>query len=89
MIRAYIKGKRRRAEDREIKTTVYNILKNTEAIGCKTMAYSLLVQRVCEHLEQINLTYTPSRVDEVITEMILENMIYRVTSEHGYNVGLT
>ena len=88
MIRAYIKGKRRRAEDREIKTTVYNILKNTEAIGCKTMAYPLLIQRVCEHLENINLTYKEQRVHEVIEEMILENMIYRVTSSNGFNVGL-
>ena len=84
----YIRGKTRQAEDREIRTTVYNILRNTEAIGCKTMSYTLLIQRVGEHLEEIRLTYNTQRVKEVINEMILEDILYRVTGEEDRHIGL-
>lgn len=89
MIGGYIKVKQRRAEDREIKTTVYNILRNTEAIGLKTMDYDLLLQRTGEHLEELRLTYTRERLVEIIDEMIHEDILYRVTNEDGIRVGLT
>ncbi len=87
-ISGYVKGKKRRAEDREIKTTIYNILRNTEAIGRKTMQYDLLVQRTGEHLEEIRLNYTPQRVRDVLDEMILDDMIYRVSTGNTMKVGL-
>lgn len=87
-INGYIKGKKRRAEDREIKTSIYNILRNTEAIGMKTMQYDLLVQRTGEHLEEIRLNYTHERIRNVLNEMILDDMIYRVSTGKDMKVGL-
>lgn len=89
MIKGYIRGKTRRAETREIKTTIYNVLKNTEAIGCQTMSYLLLVQRVGEHLEEIRLSYNRGQIVEVLEEMMNDDIIYRVTNEEGLRVGLT
>lgn len=77
MISRYIKLKTRKAENREIKTTIYNILKNTEAIGLKTMDYNLLIQRVGEHLEEIRLTYNDKKIVEIIDEMTKTGMIYQ------------
>lgn len=88
MMKVYIKGKSRRAEDREIKTTVYHILKNTEAIGNRTIDYQKLVNRVYEHLDEIRLNVSKDRIIEVIDEMLLEDMIYRVTTSKGMRVGL-
>lgn len=88
MIQGYIRGKQRKAEDREIKTTVYNILRNTEIIGCKTMEYSLLLQRVCEHLEEIRFTYNIPQVEKCVSDMILDNMLYRVTGTDEIRIGL-
>lgn len=88
MMTGYIKGKKRRAETREIKTTVYNILRNTEAIGEKTMHYDLLLQRVGEHLEELMLLYEHEKIVEVVHEMIMEDMLYRTTTETGYYIGL-
>ena len=89
MIMGYIRGKTRRAETREIKTTIYNVLRNTEAIGCQTMSYPLLVQRVGEHLEEIRLSYNRGQIVEVLEEMMNDDTIYRVTNEDGLRVGLT
>ena len=85
----YIRGKTRQAETREIKTTIYNIIRNTEAIGLKTMDYDLLVQRCGEHLEELRLNYTRSQIVKVLEEMIHDDILYRVTNEDGIRVGLT
>lgn len=52
------------------------------------MQYDLLVQRCLEHLDSINLTVTSERVENVLSEMILENMIYRVSCDDDFKVGL-
>ena len=72
----YYPQKSRPAEEREIKTTVYNILRNTEAIGNNTMLYDVLVQRVGEHLEEIRLTYEKSSIEDAIKEMVFDDMVY-------------
>ncbi len=87
-IHGYIRNKKRRVEDREIKTTVYNILRNTEAIGCKTMEYFLLIRRVSEHLTQINLTHNTKQIERCVDEMIYDDMVYRVTNETTIKIGL-
>lgn len=88
MIQGYIRGKTQKAEDRQIKTTIYNILRNTEAIGCKTMEYHMLIQRVGEHLDEIRYTYNTTRIENCLQEMIQDNMIYRVTGENEIRIGL-
>lgn len=89
MITGYIRGKTRRAEPREIKTTIYNILKNTEAIGLKTMDYDLLVQRCGEHLEELRLNYTRTQIVEILEQMKHDDILYTVTAINGVRVGLT
>ncbi len=85
----YIRGKTRKAETREIKTTIYNIIRNTEAIGLKTMDYDLLVQRCSEHLEELRLNYTRSQIVEILEEMKHDDILYTVTAINGVRVGLT
>lgn len=89
MITGYIRGKTRKAETREIKTTIYNIIRNTEAIGLKTMDYDLLVQRVCERLDELRLSYTNDKIVDILEEMIYADIIYRVSNDDGVRVGLT
>lgn len=89
MITGYIRGKTRKAETREIKTTIYNIIRNTEAIGLKTMDYDLLVQRCGEHLEELRLNYTRSQIVKVLEEMKHDDILYTVTAINGVRVGLT
>ena len=83
MISGYIKLKTRKAENREIKTTIYNILKNTEAIGKTKIPKDLLIQRTGEHLEEIRLTYTHQRIEENLQEMIQNKIIYQKEDEVG------
>ena len=89
MIGKYIKGRNRQAEDREIKTTICQILVNTEVIGLQTMDYDMLVSRTGEHLGELNLGYTPERIVDSINTMIQEDTLYRVSNDNGYRVGLS
>lgn len=74
----YLNDKKRPAQNREIKTTIYHILRNTEAIGNKNMPYDLLIRRTTEHLEEIRLTHTTEQVENALNEMLHDDMIYHV-----------
>lgn len=79
----------RRVEDREIKTTIFNILINNEAIGYKTIDYTLLIQLCRERLEDQKLNYTLERIVSVIEEMKKSDLLYTVTTISGDKLGLT
>lgn len=84
----YHNVKSRKAEDREIRTTICTILRNTEAIGNSTMEYETLTRRTCEHLENIRLTYTYKQIITILDEMIQEGLLYRVSTTEGMCIGL-
>ena len=89
MISKYIKGRDRQAEDREIKTTIYHILLNTEVIGLQTMDHDMLISRCAEHLDELRLGYTTERITFAINDMLMDDTLYRVSNDNGYRVGLS
>lgn len=89
MINKYIKGRDRQAEDREIKTTIYHILLNTQAIGLKTMDHDMLLARCAEQLDELRLGYTTERITFAINDMLMDDTLYRVSNDDGYRVGLS
>lgn len=89
MIGRYVKGRNRSAEDREIKTTIYHILLNTQAMGLQTMDYDMLLSRCAEQLDELRLGYTTERITFAINDMLMDDTLYRVTNDDGYRVGLS
>lgn len=89
MIHGYIKGTTRKAEDKQIKTLIYNAIINTEKIGNKTINEALLIQHVCEHMDMLRFNYNIPSVQRCLDEMIQDDKVYRVTTSDGIRVGLT
>lgn len=87
MINGYIRGKTRKAEDKQIKTLIYNAIINTEKIGNKTISEQLLIQHVCEHMDMLRLNYTLPSVQRCLDEMIEEDKVYRVSTVKGMCIG--
>lgn len=85
----YIKTSTRLAEDKDIKHTIYEVIKLHETLGNASIDYRVLTQRVQEGLEEKRLDTTPFNIVSCIDDMIQDDLLYRVTSADGIRIGLT
>lgn len=81
-------GKRRMAEDKEIKTLYYNAMLNIKAIGLNTIDQADLKQKVQEHLTNMGLMCTPLQLEGCLQDMLQKDKLYRVSKHEGYLIGL-
>ena len=83
MIEGYIRGKKtQKATNKQIKTTIYNILRNTEAIGQTGMKEETLLQRTQEHMEEIRLITTQRQIQDCLSILIYEKQLCK--TKEGY-----
>ena len=83
MINGFIKGKKsERATNTQIKTTIYNILRNTETIGQNRMKEETLLRRTQEHMEELRLITTQRQIQDCLSILIYEKQLCK--TKEGY-----
>ena len=83
MIEGYIRGKKtQKATNKQIKTTIYNILRNTETIGQNGMKEETLLQRTQEHMEEIRLITTQRQIQDCLSVLLYEKQVHK--TKKGY-----
>ena len=83
MIKGHIRGKSQsRASNKQIKTIIYNMLRNTEAIGQTGMKKETLIRRTQEHMEEIKLITTQRQIQDSLSILIYEKQLCK--TKEGY-----